>query len=52
MHLGSVNLVVYDFRKSIDFYEKLLNMHLTAENKDRFVQSVFEGHSIALLIVN
>jgi lactoylglutathione lyase len=49
MHLGSVYLIVNDFRKSIAFYEKLLQMPVTSENKDRFAQFVFEGHNISIL---
>ncbi|MCL2772640.1 MAG: VOC family protein [Oscillospiraceae bacterium] len=49
MHLGSIYLIANDFKKSIIFYEKLLDMSVTSENKDRFAQFVFEGHNIAIL---
>ena len=49
MHLGSIYLVVNDFEKSIDFYEKLLNMPVTSVNKDRFAQFIFEGHNISIM---
>jgi lactoylglutathione lyase len=32
MHLGSIYLVVRDFDKSIQFYEKLLEMSVSAQN--------------------
>jgi len=49
LHLGSIYLVVKDFRKSIDFYEKLLGIPLAFENKDRFASFQFEGHQICML---
>ena len=49
LHLGSVYLVVKDFRKSIDFYEKLLGIPLTSENSGRFASFHFEGHCISIL---
>lgn len=49
MHLGSIYLIVDDFRKSISFYEKLLEMPVTNENKDRFAQFIFEGHNISIM---
>jgi len=49
LHLGSIYLVVRDFRKSIDFYEKLLGIPLHHENKGRFASFCFEGHTISLL---
>jgi len=49
MHLGSIYLIVNDFRKSIEFYEKLLEIPVTSENKDRFAQFIFEGHNISLM---
>jgi len=48
IHLGSVYLIVNDFKKSIAFYEKLLEMPLP-ENNGRFVSFEFEGHCICLL---
>ena len=49
MHLGSIYLVVNDFKKSIAFYEKLLEMPLTSENNGRFAQFIFEGHNISIM---
>jgi len=49
MHLGSIYLIVNDFNKSIEFYEKLLEMTVTSKNMDRFAQFVFEGHNISLM---
>ena len=49
MHLGSVYIVVKDFRKSVDFYEKLLGIPLSSENNGRFASFRFEGHCISIL---
>ncbi len=49
MHLGSIYLIVNDFEKSIDFYEKLLEMSVTSKNMSRFAQFVFEGHNISIM---
>ncbi|WMJ21941.1 VOC family protein [Paludicola sp. MB14-C6] len=49
MHLGSIYLIVKDFNRSIDFYEKLLQMKVTSQNMERFAQFVFEGHNISLM---
>ena len=49
MHLGSIYLIVNDFEKTLDFYEKLLNMPVTSKNMSRFAQFVFEGHNISIM---
>lgn len=49
MHLGSVYLIVNDFQKSIDFYKKILQMPVSAQNMDRFAMFSFEGTCIALM---
>ena len=49
MHLGSVYLIVNDFKKSIAFYEKLLEIPVTSRNMSRFAQFVFEGHNISIM---
>lgn len=49
LHLGSVYLVVKDFNKSINFYEKLLDMKVTAQNMERFAQFEFEGRNISIM---
>lgn len=49
MHLGSIYLIVNDFKKSIAFYEKLLEIPVTSLNQDRFAQFIFEGHNISIM---
>jgi len=49
MHLGSIYLIVNDFEKSVDFYERLLEMSVTSKNMSRFAQFVFEGHNISIM---
>ncbi len=49
MNLGSIYLIVNDFDKTIDFYEKLLEMPVTCKNMSRFAQFVFEGHNISIM---
>ncbi len=49
MHLGSVYLIVNDFQRSIDFYEKLLQFPVTRRNMDRFAMFSFEGNCISLM---
>lgn len=49
MHLGSVYLIVKDFYKSIHFYEKLLEMPVSAQNMQRFAQFEFEGNNISIM---
>lgn len=49
MHLGSIYLVVKDFNKSINFYERLLEMKVTAKNMERFAQFEFEDHNISIM---
>ena len=49
MHLGSVYLIVNDFEKSIDFYEKVLQIPVTAKNMSRFAVFEFEGKCISLM---
>jgi lactoylglutathione lyase len=49
MRLGCIYLITNDFRKSIAFYEKLLEMPLTYENNDRFAQFDYNGHGISLM---
>jgi len=48
LHLGSTYLIVKNMDKSIDFYEKLLEMKPSAKNLDRWAQFNFEGKCIAL----
>ncbi|QAT61459.1 VOC family protein [Acidilutibacter cellobiosedens] len=49
MHLGSIYLIVQDFNKSIQFYEKLLEMPVSAQNMQRFAQFEFEGNNISIM---
>lgn len=49
MHLGSIYLIANDFEKSILFYEKLLEIPVSARNMDRFAQFIFEGHNISIM---
>lgn len=49
MHLGSIYLIANDFEKSVDFYEKLLEMTVTSKNMSRFAQFIFEGHNISIM---
>lgn len=36
MHLGSVYVIAKDYKKSVEFYEKLLEMKVSKQNMDRF----------------
>ena len=49
MHLGSIYLIVNNFEKSLDFYEKLLQIPVTGQNMDRFASFSFEGKCISLM---
>ncbi|MDR1689412.1 MAG: VOC family protein [Clostridiales bacterium] len=49
MYLGTIYLIVNDFNKSIDFYEKLLEMPVTSKNMNRFAKFIFEGHNISIM---
>ena len=48
LHLGSTYFIVKDMDKSIDFYEKLLDMKVSARNFNRWAQFNFDGKCIAL----
>ena len=49
MRYGSVYLVVKDFHKSLDFYENLLEMKVSATNGERFAVLNNNGLNICLL---
>lgn len=49
MYLGSTYLIVDDFAKSIEFYEKLLEMTVSKKNMERFGMFDYEGSCIALM---
>ena len=46
--LGTTYLIVKDMEKSITFYKKLLNMDVSVQNLDRWVQFDFNNSSISL----
>lgn len=48
MRCGSIYLVVKDFNKSLDFYEKLLDMEVSARNGERFAFFNNDGLNICL----
>lgn len=50
MRYGSIYLVVKDFNKSLDFYEKLLNMKVSARNGERF--AVFNNDGLNICLFN
>ena len=49
MRYGSVYLVVKDFDKSLDFYEKVLDMKVSAANGKRFAMFNSEGFDLCLM---
>jgi lactoylglutathione lyase len=49
MHLGSIYLIVRDFHKSIQFYEKLLGISVSSQNMQRFAQFEFDGKNISIM---
>ena len=49
MRAGSIYLVVKDFDKSLDFYEKILDMKVSATNGKRFAMFNNEGINICLM---
>ena len=49
MRQGSIYLVVKDFDKSLDFYEKVLDMKVTATNGKRFAMFNNTGLNLCLL---
>lgn len=48
MRTGSIYLVVNNFSKSLDFYEKLFEMNVSARNGDRFAIFNTEGLNLCL----
>lgn len=50
MRYGSIYLVVKDFNKSLDFYEKLLDMKVSARNGERF--AVFNNDVLNICLFN
>lgn len=49
MRYGSVYLVVRDFEKSISFYEKVLDMKVSAVNGKRFAMFRSDGLNLCLM---
>ncbi len=49
MHLGSVYLIVKDFEEALRFYEKLLEIPVSAQNMQRFAQFEFDGKNISIM---
>lgn len=49
MRSGSIYLVVKDFDRSVDFYEKILEMKVSAANGKRFAMFHQEGLNLCLL---
>ena len=50
MRYGSIYLVVKDFDKSVSFYEKVLDMEVSAVNGKRF--AMFNSNGLNLCIMN
>ena len=50
MSWGSIYLVVKDFDKSLDFYEKVLDMKVSATNGKRF--AMFNNPGLNLCLMN
>ena len=48
LNLGSTYLIVKNIEKSIEFYEALLEMKVSAQRFDRWAQFNFNGNCIAL----
>src|SRR5690242_9503560 len=44
LYLGSTYLIVKNMEKSIDFYEKLLEMKVSSQNYDRWAQFNFDNN--------
>ena len=49
MRYGSIYLVVRDFDKSVSFYEKILDMKVSATNGKRFAMFNNEGLNLCLM---
>lgn len=49
MHSGSIYLVVRDFEKSLEFYEKILNRNISATSGNRFAVFNYEGLNLCLM---
>ena len=49
LHLGSIYLIVKNFQKSIDFYEKFLSMRVSTVNLNVFAEFYFNKQNISLM---
>lgn len=49
MRFGSIYLIVKDFDKSVSFYEKVLDMKVSATNGRRFAMFKTEGLTLCLM---
>jgi lactoylglutathione lyase len=49
LHLGSIYLIVKNFKKSIDFYEKFLSMRVSTINTNIFAEFFFDNKCISLM---
>lgn len=49
MRYGSIYLIVKDFDKSVEFYEKVLDMKVSATNGKRFAMFNNEGLNLCLM---
>lgn len=49
MRYGSIYLIVKDFEKSVSFYEKVLDMKVSATNGKRFAMFHNEGLNLCLM---
>lgn len=50
IEFGSIYLVARDFEKSVDFYKKLFETEVSAQNKTRF--AIFNAGGLCLCILN
>lgn len=50
IEFGSIYLVVRDFEKSLDFYKKLFEVGVSAQNKTRF--AIFNAGGLCLCLLN
>lgn len=49
MHYGSIYLVVKDFDQSVSFYEKVLDMEVSAVNGKRFAMFNYNGLNLCIM---
>ncbi|MCL2531193.1 MAG: helix-turn-helix domain-containing protein [Oscillospiraceae bacterium] len=49
LHLSSVYLIVKNFQKSIDFYEKFLSMRMSSINPGVFAEFYFDNQNISIM---